>query len=507
MTSARFIVPLALVALLALPRFFRPEVAEVPANADRLVVITPHNAQIRFEFATAFSEWHEERFGTPVYVDWRAPGGTAEIRRLLISQYTSTARKGLISPDGEAQPGAMPYDVFFGGGAYEHDLIKQGIHIDLESGGVAEFPMSVPAPFDQAQLDAWYGENRIGAGMLYDPDRYWLGAALTGFGIVFNRDSLRDLGLPEPESWEDLTDHRYDTWIALTDPRHSGSVTTTYDAILNNLGWDDGWRTLRALCANGRYFADSSLKPPIDVAYGEAAAGMSMGFYGRFQAQAMLKEGQHVSESRIGYVDPRGSTFIDADPITIMRAGPNPTIATRFVEFVLSDEGQALWQFSADDGDASPSRMGPRRHELRRLPVKRSFYERYRDRFVDQDVDPFEAASPTPSKGWRSMIAPLMSCFSIDIHGRQVAAWRAMERARSGGADNELLERIDALFYAMPDHTLPDGRTVTFSPETYRDVRNDWRDHDRAAHHRIAYTRFFRSNYDEIVRLVEDAGY
>lgn len=507
MNAAKFLVPLALIALLALPRAFRPEVAQIPPGAERLVVITPHNAQIRFEFGAEFSQWHEARYGAPVYVDWRAPGGTSEIRRLLVSQFTSAARKGLIAPDGSAAPGVMSYDIFFGGGAYEFDVIKQGVRVELPGGEAAQFPMSVPAPFEQTQLDQWYGENVIGAGRLYDPDRHWLGAALTGFGIVYNRDSLRDLGLPEPDSWEDLTDHRYDSWLALTDPRHSGSVTTTYDAILNNLGWEDGWRTLRALTANARYFADSSLKAPIDVAYGEAAAGMSMGFYGRFQAQAMLEEGQHVSESRVGYVDPRGSTFIDADPIAILRAGPNPVIAARFVEFVLSDEGQALWQLPALGDDKPAGALGPRRHELRRLPVKRSFYERHRSSFVDPDIDPFAAASPTPSKGWRSMIAPLMSAFSIDVHRRQVDAWRAIHRARLAGADDDLLARLDELFYAMPSHELPDGRIVLIAPDTYGEVRNDWRDHDRAALLRIAYTRFFRENYDEVVRLVEAAGH
>ena len=46
-------------------------------------------------------------------------------------------------------------------------------------------------------------------------------------------------------------------------------ITTTFDTILSNSGWDEGWRILRAMCANTRYFTNQSTKPPIDVGQGE----------------------------------------------------------------------------------------------------------------------------------------------------------------------------------------------------------------------------------------------
>src|SRR5690606_17069006 len=173
---------------------------------------------------------------------------------------------------------------------------------------------------------------------------YWLGTALSGFGIVYNRDVLEELGLPEPESFDDLTAFGYFNLLALADPRMSGSVTTTYESILNNQGWDSGWRTLREMAANSRYFATSSTRPPIDVSQGDAAAGLAIDFYGRGQAQEVMAAGETAETSRVGYVDPKGAVYIDADPVSILRGGPSPELAQRFVEFLLTDEAQALWQ-------------------------------------------------------------------------------------------------------------------------------------------------------------------
>ncbi|MFN9972557.1 MAG: ABC transporter substrate-binding protein, partial [Phycisphaerae bacterium] len=186
---------------------------------------------------------------------------------------------------------------------------------------------SVPAGFPKAQLDEWYGENRIGSGLLYEPDQYWLGTALSGFGIVSNRDLLKRLGLPEPDSFEALTDPKLQAMVALADPRQSGSIATTFDAILSNYGWEKGWRILREMCANARYFTNSSTKPPIDISHGEGAIGLAIDFYGRSQAQAIAKPGEDRATVRDGDGDPKGTASVEADPISLLRGGPNPEIA------------------------------------------------------------------------------------------------------------------------------------------------------------------------------------
>src|SRR5512137_1208510 len=80
--------------IIALPFLFRQpeETGDWRAGDPVVVIITPMNEAIRYEFAHGFSEWHRSHFGRPAKVDWRALGGTSEIMRYLASEYVSAAR-------------------------------------------------------------------------------------------------------------------------------------------------------------------------------------------------------------------------------------------------------------------------------------------------------------------------------------------------------------------------------------------------------------------------------
>lgn len=541
-----------------------------PANAERLIIITPHVPQIRAEFGRAFSEWHLREHGTPAVVDFRTPGGTSEIRKQLEAMFSSAVKnlveRGLLDPnlpdDALLPPGSIEYDLFFGGGSFDHGQTANPMSIAARTPDnrdvTVRIRQSAPAGFTQAELDAIFGENRIGPQQLYDPAQRWIGTALSSFGIVFNREVLARLGLPEPTGFDSLTDPRLIGWVALADPRQSGSVTTTFDSILGNQGWEQGWRTLRGMCGTTRYFTNSSTKPPIDVSMGEAAAGLAIDFYGRGQAQVIAETG---GGDRVGYTDPAGSVYVDADPISLLNGAPNPELARRFIRFTLTDEAQALWQFRAGDPtnpsgpDGQP--MGPRSHELRRMPVRRAMFERYFEHFVDQ-VNPFEIVSDIQNPGWRYGVQVMMGAFGVDLADECRAAYAALDRARRSGRFSAAeLRDLEDRFYAFPqtriealtalpgfaelspeakqlitdrgwrwtsevresarrsptpaagspeaqvralaevDHRLP------FTQATYNAVRNEWRQPGREARLRIEYTRFFRDNYRFIVDTVD----
>lgn len=290
MNIGRFMIFMLLVAVLGVPFALRPaqERSASGENVPSVVIVTPHVPQIRREFTEAFDRWHQRKFGTPVRVDWRVPGGTSEIIKQLEGQYHAAAAMGLIDfsepKDPKIAPNVMSIDIMFGGGSYEHTRLKTGIKFK-ESGadkGERTIPLSIPAGFTQQQLDDWYGVNKIGSGFLYDPDQYWMGTALSAFGIVYNEDMFRkvfpDREQPFPQSFDDLADPKLIGLITLADPRQSGSVTTTFEAILNFYGWEKGWKLLREMCANTRSFTNSSPKTPLDVAQGEAAAGLTIDF-------------------------------------------------------------------------------------------------------------------------------------------------------------------------------------------------------------------------------------
>jgi len=544
-------------------------------NAPTLVVFTPHVPQIRDEFARAFSDWHLREHGERANLDFRTPGGTSEIRKQLEAMYIAALddlfKDGSFTLDSNtnfALPrGTIAGDVMFGGGSFDHGMLKAGIRYSYKSSENTTVnltvPISAPASFTQDELDTLIGENRVGPQELYDPDQFWIGTALSSFGIVYNNDVLHKLGLETPDAFEDLTDPRLWGWVALADPRQSGSVTTTFDSILGNEGWEKGWRTLRGMCGNTRYFTNSSTKPPIDVSQGEAAAGLAIDFYGRGQAQVIKDSG---GGDRVGYSDPAGAVYVDADPVSILNGGANPELAMRFVRFCLTEEAQSLWQFpawgkEAVGGQSNPrisgtdEPMGPEWYELRRMPIRRVMYDKYFDVFIDQ-VDPFTLASDVKNPGWRTGVQVMMGCFGIDIAEDCRAAYKAFNFARASEDFTEAdLRELELLYYAFPETkiealaNLPGFDQISeaskamaaekgwkwqsevqaafrnedaaveagagdlwklahvehfepFTEATFHTVRNEWRQPRRQAVLEIEYARFYQRNYRELIRRV-----
>ena len=91
----RSVIPIlfSLCVVLAVPFLFRqPESAKQLGAEDELVIISPHNEAIRFEFTRAFAEYYRTTTGRSVHIDWRLPGGTTEIIRYLNSEYEASFR-------------------------------------------------------------------------------------------------------------------------------------------------------------------------------------------------------------------------------------------------------------------------------------------------------------------------------------------------------------------------------------------------------------------------------
>lgn len=519
MPIARIAFAVIFVSLVAVPLILRPaEKAPVSGDAKQLIIITPHLAQLREEFGLGFQRWHEEKYGEPVRVRYITPGGTSEIIKQLVAQYTAAWNAGNIDRETFAtEPGTIPIDLMFGGGSYDHGRLMSACRVQKDGESIT-LPMSEPAGFEDSVIEEWFGPNAIGSQPLYEQDQHWMATALSSFGIVYNREVYEALGLSTPKSFHDLTDPRLMGWIAMADPRQSGSITTTVDYILSHEGWDEGWALLRELSANARYFSGSSSKPPIDVSTGEAAAGLAIDFYGRGQAQSVLAPGSDPLSGRVGYVDPAGSVYIDPDPVSVLRGGPQPEIARRFIEYVLTERGQSVWNFRPIEStppeqrvvDMEGDEMGPAVYALRRLPARRVMYDKHFDHFMDR-VNPYLIAGSDRPAGWRSSIGPMMGAFGIDTSTELKSAWKALTEAREDESfPSEVLAEMEQLFYAMPVHEMPPtpegepGERLEFTPENYRAIRNSWRDAehpDWAVKSQIRYVDFFRENYRRVESL------
>jgi len=478
MNAARIIVIACFLVLLGIPLVVPAgsggEVASPDEAARSLIIVSPHNEQIRREFGSAFSQWHYEHHGERVNVIWNAPGGTSEIRRMLEAQYRAALREG-VAVGGTA-------DLVMGGGSYEFSKLKEPIEETVDD-HTRTTTITAPVEFEQSWLDEVYGENTIANGKLYDPEGYWYGAALSGFGIVYNRDALEQLNLPEPVVWSDLCTPTLRGWLALVNPAQSGSITTAFDTILQRLGWRNGWAVLRRCGANARYFSASSIKPPLDVSQGDAAAGICIDFYGRYQAQAVKDAG---GGNRIGYVDPPGLTTIDADPVAMLRGARDPELAKRFIRFTLSVQGQSLWQFRVDE-DIEDG-LGPQRFELRRMVIRRDMYETHFDRFIDQ-VNPFEIGTPieNPNSDYRAYIAVLFNAMAMDSHHELREAWAVIVEhpayprnsaevlVTAEDVNDPTLAAMLEAFDALPTVPGPDGQRFDLNnPADLEAVKGGW---------------------------------
>jgi len=390
----RAIIIAALLAVLGAPfaaRSGRRAAPPTSGAAETLVVLTPHNQAVRYEFGRAFRE-HMARQGRRVEIDWRTPGGTAEISRVLVGEYTASfqlywtqtlgrrwsseiasgfmrAERPRAAEVGEARQAFLQsevscgVDLLFGGGSTEHARQADAGRL-VDAGFVASHPeIFGPAGIPQS----------VGGQPFWDARGRWIGTCLSTFGICFNRDLLARLGVGVPTSWEALADPRLAGQVALADPNKSGSAATIFESLVQAQmqvsGPEEGWARavwlIRRIGGNARYWSDAAAAIPLDVAGADAAAGTCIDYYGRSQ-QATAAAGGHPD--RVGYALARGETVVNADPVGLLRGAPHRELALAFMAFVLSPEGQRLWSLP----HGAPG--GPERYTLGRSPILPSLY-------------------------------------------------------------------------------------------------------------------------------------
>lgn len=487
--KTRLVVILGLLALIvALPLLMerKSETASPRSADDRLVILSPHNESIRQEFGEAFASHWNEKTGRSIYVDWRTPGGTSEIRMVIDAGFKAaeeTGREGI------------GVDLFFGGG--EPDFAgqaKQGRFVPLD---VFE---TNPELFgvDGAIPEIFTGER------YYAADKVWVGTCMSQFGICYNPDFIRRLGMEPPKDWQDLGKPGFAGSLALADPTKSGSVARTFELLVQGemqreirdriaesreekmaAGWDEGLRLIQRMGANARYFTDSASKIPQDVGQGNAAAGMSIDFYGRsYAAELLTKDGK----PRVVWIAPVGGTTMSADPIAILKGAPNMEIAQEFVKFCLTEEAQRLWfQKPGTDG-------GPVERALHRTPIRRDLYDpAILDLTTMPGINPYEdegnfTYDPALTGKVFNTLRQLVKIMCIDSHEEMKSAWEAITTAGMPEEALKVFHDVSKVSYEIAGQGDPglDSRESMVQAERIKEL-GEW----------------FRANYREARRIAE----
>lgn len=470
----------------------RPEVISRSGADEVLVVITPHNETIRSEFTEAFNSYWQKKTGKKVYVDWRTPGGTSEIRLVLDSKFAN------------ANGGGVGIDVFFGGGDYIFEKMAnlgRFEKLDVFSSHENWFTGDLAIPQN------YTGES------YFSKEKYWVGVCLSQFGICYNVDNLERLQIDPPKTWDDLSDPKYFGSIAMADPTKSGSIARAFEMLVQQkihkslaetrrqageteemrrqraigYGWANGLNLIQKIAANARYFTDAATKVPHDVSQGDAAAGMCIDFYGRAYNEKLKKAD---GSSRLQWIAPEGGTSLCADPVAVFKGAPNSKLAQGFVEFLLSDEGQGLWNKRVG------SEAGPSRRALRRLPIRPSVYtpQNLAD-FTDPEVKPYAAPpqfiyQPEVTGPVFGALRYIIKSMCIDAHHELQAAWVALVK------------------YDMPEMTMTRFHDVSYVSyvKAMGEIRQKLNSGNQVESAREAkrMTGIFRRNYKEVVGLAKE---
>jgi hypothetical protein len=178
------------------------------------------------------------------------------------------------------------------------------------------------------------------------------------------------------------------------------------------------------------------------------------------------------------------------DPVAVLKGAPHPDLAQGFVEYLLTTEGQMLWNARLG------SSMGPRFRALRRLPIRPDLYRgETLAMMTDAEAEPYRAAEAFTYDG--------------SLTGHLFNPLRAIVRVMCIDSGEELKDAWHALIEAgfPPEAT---ARFSDVSAVSYEQaggaIRAALKSNDKVEAARLMNRlgSEFRSNYREAARLARE---
>ena len=206
-------------------------------------------------------------------------------------------------------------DVWFGGTGDPHlTAAQEGLTQEYKS---KHFDDLLPA----AQQQAINGNYRT------------VGIYVGALGYGYNHELIASKGLPEPTSWEDLTNPVYKGEIQVANPNSSGTAYTTLATILQIFGEEKGWDYMKKLHQNINQYTKSGSAPIKATARGENTIGICFQHDGVKQAKNGLP---------ITVVSPTEGTGYEVGSMSLIAGARNLDEAKIFFDWALSPDTQTL---------------------------------------------------------------------------------------------------------------------------------------------------------------------
>ena len=309
--------PLLIAVLFATLMFsVAPSIPAASASPEEVVVITPHWSGIQDVAKEDFVAWYKAKTGEDVVITF---------------DYKDTVASLALIREAAGDPAKVKWDVWWGGGL---DAFK------LAKGEGLLAPFHLPGDSEWEDINANVPDSFAGLPLKDTDDFMWWGAALSGFGIVYNEEYLETYGLPTPNDWTDLADPVYMGHIIACPPSKSGSNLMIIQILLQYYGWEGGWAVVTEMGANiGEYTEKSHHVGPY-IGRGEYGIAPIIDQYGFGQAAV-------YPEDVVFFYPPADSaekgTVINPDSVAVVKGkGDENPVALEFMKWCLGEDGQKM---------------------------------------------------------------------------------------------------------------------------------------------------------------------
>lgn len=160
-------------------------------------------------------------------------------------------------------------------------------------------------------------------------DSHYIAQGVSALSMVFNTQS----GLPQPEDWLDVTAAVYRDQVTMPDPAQSGAAFELLSALLTAKGEDATWDFFATMKQNRMIVPGPNARALNPVLQGAKAVV--------FGAVDYIALGHQARGESIEVIFPSSGTVIAPRPMMVLASSRQQDRAMDFVDFVLSEAGQA----------------------------------------------------------------------------------------------------------------------------------------------------------------------
>lgn len=157
---------------------------------------------------------------------------------------------------------------------------------------------------------------------------HYIAQGSAALAIVWNRAS----DVPAPSDWSDLTRSEYRNQVTMPDPSQSGAAFQLVAALLTHNGSDQTWKLMGNLKNNGMIVPGPNARALNPVLQGAKSVV--------FGAVDYIALTQKDNGENIEVIFPDSGTVFAHRPAMILKDSGNPDAARRFMDYMLSEEGQ-----------------------------------------------------------------------------------------------------------------------------------------------------------------------